>query len=210
MISLKKNSRMHPTLYLASASPRRRKLLDQMAVSYGRLTVDVPEDLLEGESAEIYVLRVALAKARAGRMSLGAGNAQQPVVGADTAVVLGDRVLGKPAGRADALAMLELLSGNTHRVLTGVAMVGPDNREESRLSVSHVTFRPTTLAERQAYWDTGEPKGKAGAYAIQGRGAVFIERLEGSYSGVMGLPIFETAELLRGFGHEVHVGWSDV
>lgn len=198
---------MNPILYLASASPRRRELLDQMGVGYELLAVDVPEVPLRGESPEDYVLRVALDKARAGRENLK-GCTARPVLGSDTAVVVDGRILGKPADRGDALRMLKLLSATTHRVLTAVAVVGVDGREATRTSVSEVTFRATTTTEREAYWATGEPLGKAGAYAVQGRGAVFIERLAGSYSGVMGLPIFETAELLRAFGYEVPAGWA--
>lgn len=198
---------MKPIIYLASASPRRQELLGQMGVGYELRPVDVPEVPLDGEFAEDYALRVALDKARAGRESLG-GEASMPVLGADTAVVSGDVILGKPADRDDALRMLALLSGSSHRVITAIAMVGPDGREASRISTSNVTFRDTTETEREAYWNTGEPRGKAGAYAVQGRGAVFIERLEGSYSGVMGLPIYETAELLRTFGHDVPAGWA--
>jgi septum formation protein len=120
------------------------------------------------------------------------------VLGADTAVVVGGEVLGKPGNREEGIAMLRRLSGVTHHVYSGVALVGDD--EATRLSVSAVSFRSLTLEECQAYWRTGEPADKAGAYAIQGRGAVFISRLEGSYSGVMGLPLFESAELLREFG----------
>lgn len=177
-----------------------------MGVGYELLAVDVPEVPLKGESAEDYALRVALDKARAGLGSVRDGS--RPVLGADTAVVVGDTILGKPADRSDGMRMLELLSGATHRVVTAVAMVSPEGREASRINISRVTFRTTTPAEREAYWAIGEPRGKAGAYAIQGRGAVFIERLEGSYSGVMGLPIFETAELLRTFGYQVPAGWA--
>jgi septum formation protein len=198
---------MNPILYLASASPRRRELLEQMGVGYELLTVDVPEVPLDGESAEDYALRVALDKARAGHERLE-GRTSRPVLGADTDVVIDGTILGKPADRGDALRMLALLSARTHRVITAVALVGEDGREASCISVSEVTFRATTASEREAYWATGEPRGKAGAYAVQGRGAVFIERLAGSYSGVMGLPIFETAELLRTFGYEVPAGWA--
>lgn len=198
---------MNPIIYLASASPRRQELLEQIGVGFELLAVDVPEMPLEGESAGDYAVRVAIDKARAGRRHISTGR-PLPVLGADTAVVVGDRILGKPSDRDDALAMLALLSGTTHRVVTAVAMAGPDGDEAVRVSDSRVTFRATTPAERAAYWDTGEPLGKAGGYAIQGRAAVFIERLEGSYSGVMGLPIFETAELLRAFGHEVPAGWA--
>jgi septum formation protein len=185
-------------IYLASASPRRRELLAQIGVRYARLKVDVPEERGPAESPEEYVLRVALAKARAGRALLEAGDSR-PVLGADTAVVLGQEVLGKPRDRDDALAMLKRLSGGEHMVLSGVALVRGD-QEQSRLSVSHVRFRPVGDDEALAYWHTGEPADKAGGYAIQGLAAMFIERLEGSYSGVMGLPLYETAQLLAQFG----------
>lgn len=190
--------KQQPDIYLASASPRRRELLEQIGVSYQRLQVEVPEVRDPAESPEEYVLRVALAKARAGLALLDADDAT-PVLGADTEVVLDGAVLGKPRDRDDALAMLRRLSGREHLVLCGVALVGRDG-EQGRLSVSHVRFRPIGDDEALAYWHTGEPADKAGGYAIQGRAALFIERLEGSYSGVMGLPLFETAQLLRHYG----------
>lgn len=187
-----------PQLYLASQSPRRRELLRQIGVSHEVLSVTVDESLHPGESAREYVLRVALDKARAGRALLAPGHVL-PVLGADTSVVVADRVLGKPADRADAIAMLMHLSGGTHEVHSAVALAGPGG-EATRLSVSHVTFRTLTERECAAYWATGEPADKAGAYAIQGLAAVFVTRLEGSYSGVMGLPLYETAELLKESG----------
>jgi septum formation protein len=182
-------------IWLASASPRRRELLAQIGVSYSVLKVDVPELRDPAESPEEYVLRVALAKARAGYALLDGGD-PRPVLGADTEVVLDGEVLGKPPGRDEAIAMLRRLAGRDHLVLSAVAVVRGDE-EQSRLSVSHVRFRPIGDDEALAYWHTGEPADKAGGYAIQGRAAMFIERLEGSYSGVMGLPLFETAQLLR-------------
>ncbi len=186
-------------IYLASASPRRRELLEQIGISYQRLVVDVPEVQEEDEVPEMYVLRVALQKARAGRLTLAADDLT-PVLGADTAVVINSEVLGKPAGRNEALAMMARLSGQRHQVMSAVAIVGSDGEEQSRLSVSTVQFRDVSREEAAAYWATGEPADKAGGYAIQGFAAVFIERLEGSYSGVMGLPLFETADLLGQFG----------
>jgi septum formation protein len=183
-----------PAIVLASQSPRRRSLLDQIGVAHEALPVDVDETAHPGEVPAEYVLRLALAKARAGR----ALRPWLPVLGADTAVVIDDAILGKPTDRADALAMLARLSGREHRVLTAVALVG--GREESRLSVSHVRFRTIAPAEADAYWATGEPADKAGGYAVQGIGAVFVEQLTGSYSGVMGLPLYETVELLRRAG----------
>ncbi len=183
-----------PMLYLASMSPRRRELLAQIGVSYRTVAVSVDEAWRGGETPELYVLRLALDKARAGRVQTAA-TGPWPVLGADTAVVVDGQVLGKPGDREEGIAMLRRLSGATHHVYTGVALVGEG--EATRLSVSAVTFRTLTLEECEGYWHTGEPADKAGAYAIQGRGAVFITRLEGSYSGVMGLPLFETAELLK-------------
>jgi len=184
------------TLYLASSSPRRRELLEQIGVHYKIRPVDVSERVNPGEAPEEYVLRLALAKARAGRAALAV---PAPVLGADTAVAVDDAILGKPRDRDDALAMLARLSGREHRVLSGVALVEGE-REESRLSVTRVRFRVLAPGEAAAYWASGEPADKAGAYAIQGLAAVFVERIEGSYSGVMGLPLFETAELLERFG----------
>lgn len=171
--------------------------MEQVGVSYERLAADIAEVQGEDEAPEVFVLRMALAKARAGWLRV---EDDLPVLGADTVVVVDGQVLGKPGGRADALAMLERLSGVSHHVLTGVAVAGQDGREMSRLSVSTVTFRPLSRAECEAYWESGEPADKAGAYAIQGLGALFVARLEGSYSGVMGLPLFETGELLAHFG----------
>lgn len=187
-----------PMIYLASASPRRRELLEQIGVSYRVLQVEVDEDRHPGEQPELYVLRLALQKAKAGHVRLRAGDIGA-VLGADTSVVVDGEVLGKPADQAQGIAMLRRLSGATHHVYTGVALVD-DDHQATRLSVSAVSFRPLSLAECEHYWRSGEPADKAGGYAIQGRGAIFVSRLEGSYSGVMGLPLFETAELLREFG----------
>jgi septum formation protein len=181
-------------IHLASHSPRRRELLAQIGVRHDVLPVDVDESLHPGEAPAAYVLRLALAKARAGH----ALRPDRPVLGADTAVVVDDRILGKPLDRADGIAMLGRLSGREHRVLTAVALVGA--REETRLCVSHVRFRRIADAEAAAYWETGEPADKAGGYAVQGVGALFVESIAGSYSGVMGLPLFETGELLRHAG----------
>jgi septum formation protein len=186
-------------IYLASASPRRRQLLEQIGVGYRLLSIDIPEQPGVGESPEEFVLRLALEKARAGREQLEQDD-DHPVLGADTAVVLDGRILGKPRDRNHALQMLSQLSGHTHQVLSGVALVGADGEEASRLSVSRVRFRTLASGEIDHYWESGEPADKAGSYAIQGRAAAFIERLEGSYSGVMGLPLFETAELLGEYG----------
>jgi septum formation protein len=185
------------SIYLASGSPRRRELLAQIGVSYQILSVTVDETPLAGEDPSHYVSRLALAKARAGHASLQ-GLVLRPVLGADTSVTVDGTILGKPRDRTEGLAMLAALSGRTHRVLSAVALVA-GAREATRVQESQVRFRPLTASECQAYWDTGEPADKAGAYAIQGRAAAFIIELIGSYSGVMGLPLFETSELLRDF-----------
>jgi septum formation protein len=186
-----------PQLYLASQSPRRRELLAQIGVAFEVLTVDVDETARAGEAAAAYVRRVALDKAHAGWQGLP-GAHRRPVLGADTAVVCGPEILGKPRSRAQALDMLQRLSGRTHTVLSAVALV--DGRAEVRVQSSLVTFRTLRPDECAAYWETGEPVDKAGAYAIQGRAAIFISRIEGSYSGVMGLPLYETAALLQDAG----------
>jgi len=186
-------------IYLASQSPRRRELLEQIGVRYELLSPQVPEHPLDSEAPEVYVLRLALEKARAGRQLL-AQDDPRPVLGADTTVVFNGRILGKPRDGEEAVATLIDLSGDHHQVMSAVALVGASGEEQTRLSVSTVQFRAITLDEARAYWASGEPVDKAGGYAIQGRGAVFVERLEGSYSGVMGLPLFETAELLDCFG----------
>lgn len=186
-------------VYLASASPRRRELLGQIGVEFDVRVPDVDEDLGPGEPPADYVRRLAEAKAEAVWDSVCAAGAPGPVLAADTTVVLGERVLGKPLDAADALDMLEALSGRTHRVFTGVA-VRHDAGIESLVSVSEVRFRATTATERRAYCATGEPFDKAGGYGIQGFGAVFVEHLSGSYSAVMGLPLCETALLLERVG----------
>ena len=184
-----------PVLCLASVSPRRHELLAQIDVPHTVAGAHIDETVLLGESPREYVTRMAREKALAVR---GKGETL-PVLAADTTVVLDDVIFGKPEGRADGLAMLGKLSGRTHDVLTAVALlVGAD--VSVSVSTSEVRFRPLAAEECAAYWDTGEPHDKAGSYAIQGRGALFIEWLSGSYSGVMGLPLYETAELLRAAG----------
>jgi septum formation protein len=190
---------MMKTLVLASASPRRSELLNQIGVRFRQRVIEIDETARERESAEDYVRRVALEKARAVQRELG--HDEVLVLGADTAVVVDEILLGKPADFAQARQMLRLLSGRAHRVLSAVALVG--GREAVRVSESAVWFRALSDAEIDSYWHTGEPQDKAGAYAIQGLGAVFVERLEGSYSGVMGLPLYETAQLLKDFGIQV-------
>jgi septum formation protein len=186
-----------PHLYLASNSPRRAELLRQIGVNFRVIAAAIDESAMAQETPEAHVTRLALEKARAGHATLQ-GEHRRPVLGADTMVVAGDVSLGKPRDREDGIHMLQLLSGRTHRVLSAVALV--DAGEECRLSVSQVTFRTLTRDECAAYWGTGEPADKAGGYAIQGMAAMFASRLEGSYSGVMGLPLYETAELLAAAG----------
>jgi septum formation protein len=184
-----------PPLVLASTSPRRRELLSQLGAAFEVLSVAVDEWPLPGELPADHVCRLALAKARA-------GVAQVPgacVLGADTVVVVEGDILGKPRDADDAAAMLRRLSGRTHVVLSGVACVHGATHQV-RLSESHVSFRSLSADEIAAYCATEEPLDKAGAYAIQGRAAAFIRHLEGSYSGVMGLPLYETADLLTGAG----------
>ena len=185
-----------PDIYLASASPRRAELLGQIDVSFTVLHVDVDEQHRPGETPVDYVTRLALAKARAGKALLDAADSC-PVLGADTTVVVDDRIMGKPRDMEDAVAMLLSLSGRAHKVISAVALAGA--HVAVRVSISDVIFRTLTATECQAYWKTGEPRDKAGGYAIQGRAAQFVERLEGSYSGVMGLPLYETAMLFKEF-----------
>jgi septum formation protein len=196
----------HPFVYLASQSPRRRQLLEQAGVRHEPLPPAPHEDAeaLEahhpGELPAAYVQRVTLLKLRAARLRLAAsGRPAAPVLCADTTVALGRSILGKPADAADAAATLRRLSGCTHRVLTAVA-VHDGQRARRALSVSHVCFAPLPEAVIGAYVAGGEPFGKAGAYAIQGALAGYIAHIEGSHSGIMGLPLFETVQLLRAAG----------
>lgn len=187
-------------IYLASASPRRQELLRQLGIEFET----IPSNLLEvrepGETTEEYVLRVALDKARfVARQIRERDLVPRPVLGADTEVVLDGEILGKPRDRAHGLEMLRRLAGRTHEVLTGIAVVHQD-AVHSALSRSRVTFAPMSEADIARYWETGEPADKAGAYAIQGRAAAFIARIEGSYSGIMGLPLFELCQLLKQTG----------
>ncbi|MNM69578.1 Maf-like protein YhdE [compost metagenome] len=184
-------------LYLASRSPRRNELLTRLGVPFRVLDTDVPEVRGVGEPAEAYVGRVALDKAYAG-LALVADDPQAVVLGSDTEVVLGDRVYGKPTDAADAAAMLASLAGRTHRVITVVALVAV-GRHMLETVTSEVTFAPMSAEQIDAYVATGEPMGKAGGYAIQGGAERFISHLAGSYSGVMGLPLQQTAALLSAF-----------
>lgn len=190
-----------PMVYLASASPRRRELLAQIGIDCLVMPADIDESLLPGEGVEAYALRLAGAKARRVWERVRTP-APRPVVAADTVVIAGADVLGKPAGLDDCRRMLGRLSGTVHEVLTAVAVVSAAG-ESSAVSRSQVRFRPLAPEEIDAYWRSGEPAGKAGGYAIQGRAAVFIRELRGSYSGVMGLPLFETAQLLAAHGLRV-------
>ena len=185
-------------IYLASASPRRRELLRQIGIAHRLLPVAVDETPLPDETPRAYVTRLALAKAGAGMRALGRRQ-PAPVLGADTAVVVDGAILGKPGDRDEGLAMLARLSGRDHRVLSAVALA-TQRRDAVKVQQSRVRFRALSPAECEAYWQSGEPWDKAGGYGIQGRAAAFIVELRGSYSGVMGLPLFETAELLREFG----------
>src|ERR1044072_2583108 len=185
-------------IYLASASPRRSALLDQIGVAHRVQAVDVDESALASEPPDQYVRRLAVLKAETLWQRLTAAQ-RQPVLGADTAVVLDAEILGKPRDEQDCLRMLGLLSARTHQVFTAVALRA-SNGCESRVNVSEVTFRKLADEEIRRYWRSGEPADKAGAYAVQGRAALFIERIAGSYSGIMGLPLFETGELLDAIG----------
>lgn len=184
-------------LYLASQSPRRRELLQQLDVDFRQLAVEVPEEPAAGEAPVDYIDRVARAKAHAGleAVSAAAGTA---VLAGDTEVVMDGVVFGKPESIADARGMLERLSGRVHTAVSSVWLVTAE-AEASAQCQSHVTFATLDATELSAYLASGESQGKAGGYAIQGRAAAFVRRLEGSYSGVMGLPLHETARLLRRF-----------
>ena len=185
-------------LHLASQSPRRAELLARLGVDFGILELDIPEHRQPGEPAEDYVRRVAREKAGAGLLKVVAVPGAV-VLGGDTEVVLEDEVFGKPRGAADAAAMLARLSGRTHRVISAVSLVSAA-REAQAISISEVRFARLDEADIAAYVASGEPMGRAGAYAIQGGAERFVEHLSGSYSGVMGLPLYQTAQLLRDFG----------
>jgi septum formation protein len=190
-------------IYLASGSPRRRELLQQIGVRFEVIRVDLDETAGAGEAPLAYVSRLAAAKADAGWQHSRASQ-EAPVLAADTAVVLDGKILGKPKDMDDAMRMLRELSGRTHEVLTAIAL-RTQLGSHAAVSRSSVTFRPIDAGEARRYWDSGEPRDKAGAYAIQGYAAVFISDLKGSYSGVMGLPLFETAQLLGAAGI---LGWQ--
>lgn len=201
----------HPRIYLASQSPRRRELLKQIGVDFEvlllrtdpRRKVDVDETPHDSEPPEDYVLRISQAKAHAGLAALRFRNLPlSPVLAADTTVVVDGSILGKPADREEAVAMLRRLSGRGHRVLSAVALAF-DDRVEVRLSETAVTFVPLSEERIRRYVFTSEPHDKAGAYGIQGHAGAFVQRIEGSYSGVVGLPLAETVELLQLAGYPV-------
>ena len=188
-----------PKLHLASSSPRRHEILEALGLSFTAAGVDVDERRQPGEAPQAMVLRLATLKACA------ASADSAVIIGADTAVVLDDLVFGKPRNEADALAMLGQLSGRWHQVMTGVAVLAGDALQTA-LSVTDVRFREIYPDEAKSYWQSGEPRDKAGAYAIQGLGGAFVESISGSYSGVVGLPAFETAKMLKNAGLEVLKG----
>ena len=183
-------------LILASASPRRAELLQQMGLEFDIQAVDIDETVRQNEQPKAYVRRLALEKAQASKALSSVS--QCLVLGSDTAVVVGDEIFGKPESKQHAFDMLRRLSGRTHTVLTSVAIIGEEDL--CLVCKSEVSF--TSISEQQLewYWSSGEPVGKAGAYGIQGKAAIFIRRLEGSFSAVMGLPIYETAQLLKQHG----------
>lgn len=191
---------MNPQFYLASASPRRRQLLEQLELRFEVVTVDVKETPVPGETPADYVLRMSQLKAATAARRLA--SSRPPVLAADTEVVLDGVILGKPRDEVDGLRMLAGLSGRSHQVLSAVAL-SKGGALDAVLCSTEVRFRPILPSEAAAYWASGEPRDKAGGYGIQGLGAVFVERLEGSYSNVVGLPLFETAALLRKAGVKV-------
>ncbi|AJC19661.1 Maf family protein [Pandoraea pulmonicola] len=195
-----------PYIYLASQSPRRQELLHQLGVRFELLLPQADEDaealeaVLPGEPPDDYVQRVTRAKAEAALARLSrAGLPGAPILAADTTVCLDGTILGKPFDDADACAVLARLSGTRHRVLTAVAVCA-DGKIHQAVNISHVWFRPLRRDEIEHYVASGEPRGKAGAYGIQGKAAEFVMRIDGSYSGIMGLPLCETAALLRQAG----------
>ena len=196
------SGRVANRLILASASPRRRALLETLGLEVQVLAADIDERQLPGEAPSEHVQRLAAAKADTIWQRPEVREAGLPVLAADTIVVIDGRVLGKPVDRSDALAMLARLSGRAHLVLTALAVVSAAGID-SELSTTTVHFRAVSESEAAAYWNTGEPRDKAGAYGIQGLGGIFATRIEGSYTGVMGLPIAQAEAMLRRAG--VHV-----
>ena len=194
---------MTASIYLASTSPRRQELLRQIGIEFIQIPLDVDERQMSQESADTYVRRLALLKAREGLITLVPTDTR-PVLGADTIVVLDGRIFGKPADETEAKNMLKALSGRRHQVMTAIALVTHE-KEEVLLRSTDVIFRPLSDEDVNAYCQTGEFYDKAGAYALQGKGALFVEHIEGSYSGVVGLPLMETADVLARFGVSVLV-----
>lgn len=191
------------SIYLASASPRRQELLRQIGVAFEVLPADLVELPKAGEAPRDYVRRLARDKARhVVELLKQRGLLPRPVLGADTEVVLDGEILGKPRDRLHGISMLQRLSGRTHEVLTAVSVIH-DGVEHEALSESRVTFERLTAAEIARYWSSGEPEGKAGGYAVQGLAAAFITHVEGSYSGIVGLPLHEVARLLKRAGIKV-------
>lgn len=182
-----------PVLHLASSSPRRRDILTTLGVVFSHAGVDIDESPLAGEAAADMVQRVTRSKAEA---SVKSGNRHLPVLAADTIVVLDGKIFGKPESQNHALDMLSSLSGRTHQVMTAVVLI-VNEKLHAVMSTTEVCFREIHPDEALAYWQSGEPQGKAGAYAVQGRGGIFVASICGSYSGVVGLPVFETERLLR-------------
>ena len=189
-----------PLIYLASASPRRSALLAQVGIPHRVAPVDIDESIHSGEKPEGYVRRLASEKAQALWERLE-DSARLPVLAADTSVAVDEHILGKPEDENDELRMLGRLSGRTHRVYTAIALKNSESCR-TQVSLSEVTFRALSESEMRTYWRTGEPVDKTRGYAVQGYAALFIERISGSFSGIMGLPLFETGELLKS------IGWS--
>ena len=190
-------------LYLASQSPRRRQLLEQIGVRFSVKVAQINEDILANEPPENYVQRLAEEKANVIWTSLS-DELKRPVLGADTAVCLNGEILGKPDSKSAAIAMLKALSGQEHQVYTGIALIG--ERKSVCVNVTTVRFRKISDSEIEKYWASGEPEDKAGSYAIQGYAAAFVAHISGSYSGVVGLPLYETAQLLA--EHNIPI-WQD-
>ena len=188
---------MIPALHLASSSPRRQEILRSLGLEFTVMGVEIDESRLDGESPQEMVLRLAAEKAAA-----AVAEDVQLVIGADTVVVLGDRVLGKPCDKDDSIEMLMSLSGRSHIVLSGVALRSSAGIK-TVLTETTVRFRKIDRDEALAYWQSGEPRDKAGSYAIQGKGGAFVAAISGSYSGVVGLPVYELVELLGNAGIEV-------
>lgn len=189
-------------IYLSSGSPRRREILEQLGMHLERIHADIDESVLPGESAVAYTERLALSKAEAGwRVVMSCGLPSRPLLAADTTVAMDGEIFGKPENADDARRMLRLFSGRSHQAITSVA-VREGDKVQLKTSVTDVFFRPLSEQDIERYLDSGEPFDKAGAYGIQGKAGVFVERIHGSHSGVMGLPIFETAALLGEFGFQ--------